>query len=164
MPLADIKFIIHPVNLKSNHWGIIFVRPIEVTRKRLRVHVFLYEPLIDDGYREDVETVWTGIEKNPNDDESQGLEGLRGFVERWLQATSPGFKLCIDAVDWIETPQQPDASSCSVLVVAQAYNFFTGYPERQHYNVSKANVKVMRLRMLGNHALLSRAMHVQRRC
>ncbi|KAG6943921.1 hypothetical protein JG687_00018161 [Phytophthora cactorum] len=126
MPLADIKFNIHPVNLKSNHWGIILVRPIEVTRKRLRVHVFLYEPLIDDGYREDVETVWTGIEKNPNDDESQGKEGLRDFVERWLQATSPGFKLCIDA----------------------AYNFFTGYPELQHYNVSKANVKVMRLRML----------------
>ncbi|KAG3031327.1 hypothetical protein PC121_g7771 [Phytophthora cactorum] len=114
MPLADIKFNIHPVNLKSNHWGIILVRPIEVTRKRLRMHVFLYEPLIDDGYREDVETVWTGIEKNPNDDESQGKEGLRDFVERWLQATSPGFKLCIDAVDWIETPQQPDASSCGV--------------------------------------------------
>ncbi|KAF1776418.1 hypothetical protein GQ600_14848 [Phytophthora cactorum] len=135
-----------PCELEVESLGHHFVRPIEVTRKRLRVHVFLYEPLIDDGYRED----WrqSGQElKRIRTTRKPRKRRSPGFVERWLQATSPGFKLCIDAVDWIETPQH--RISCGVLVVAQAYNFFTGYPELQHYNVSKANVKVMRLQCCG---------------
>ncbi|KAF1774339.1 hypothetical protein GQ600_19957 [Phytophthora cactorum] len=43
---------------------------------------------------------------------------------------------------------QSDASSCGVLVVAQANNYLAGDFERQNYQVSECDVKVMRLRML----------------
>ncbi|KAF1782529.1 hypothetical protein GQ600_2779 [Phytophthora cactorum] len=111
-------------------------------------HVYMYEPLIDEEYREDMEVVWEGIPKNEDDEESEEKEGLRGFVERWHEVTMPSTKLIIDPIEWVETPQQPGSSSCGVLVVAQAYNYISGDIERQTYNVSKNDVKVMRLRML----------------
>ncbi|KAF1772510.1 hypothetical protein GQ600_13895 [Phytophthora cactorum] len=102
---AHIKFIIHPVHLKSNH-GASFSFAVEVTRKRLRVHVFLYELSLTTATVKILETVWTGIEKNPNNEKAKEKKapGLRGAV---ASSASPGFKLCIDA----------------------AYNFLTGYPE-----------------------------------
>ncbi|KAG2822632.1 hypothetical protein PC129_g10011 [Phytophthora cactorum] len=108
----------------------------------------MYEPLIDEEYRENMEVVWEGIPKNEDDEESEEKEGLRGFVERWHEATMTSTKRIIDPIEWVETPQQPDSSSCGVLVVAQAYNNISGDIERQTYNVSKNDVKVMRLRML----------------
>ncbi|KAG4046705.1 hypothetical protein PC123_g17919 [Phytophthora cactorum] len=108
----------------------------------------MYEPLIDEEYRKDMEVVWKGIPKNEDDEESEEKEGLRGFVERWHEATMPSTKLIIDPIEWVETSQQPDSSSCGVLVVAQAYNYISGDIERQTYNVSKNDVKMMRLRML----------------
>lgn len=144
-PLSNTKFIIHPVDLKAKHWGIIIVRLHynDVTQK-LRVHVYMYEPLIDDDYHEEMETVWERLAK----DEDNENEGLRGFLDLWHQASVPKGKLVIDPIEWVDTAQQPDLSSCGVLVVAQAHNYITGNLQRQNYNVSKQEVKAMRLRML----------------
>ncbi|KAE9047748.1 hypothetical protein PR001_g4077 [Phytophthora rubi] len=149
-PLGNIKFVVHPVNLNASHWGIIIVRLSGKATPRaiLRVHVYMYEPLIDDAYHKNMEEVWNGIPKGENDEESQGKEGLRGFIERWHKASIPSSKLRIDPIEWVERPQQPDGASCGVLVVAQAHNYLTGNEERQNYNVSASDVKVMRLRML----------------
>ncbi|KAF1789247.1 Ulp1 protease family, C-terminal catalytic domain [Phytophthora cactorum] len=146
-PIGEIKFIVNPVNLKANHWGTIILR-LKTTEKTTRLHVYMYEPLIDEGYREEMETVWVGIPKNDNDEQSEEREGLRGFVLRWHEASMPKRKLIIDPIDWVETPQQPDGASCGILVVAQAYNYLTGNVEQQTYNVSSDDIKVMRLRML----------------
>ncbi|EGZ06300.1 hypothetical protein PHYSODRAFT_418207, partial [Phytophthora sojae] len=76
--LAATNFIIHPVNLHADHWGLIILR-LHYTAKtsKLRVHVYMYEPLIDDDYHHEMEIVWTGI---PKDKENEGKEGLRGYV------------------------------------------------------------------------------------
>ncbi|KAE9297035.1 hypothetical protein PR003_g23610 [Phytophthora rubi] len=114
----------------------------------LRLSSIRYEPLIDGAYHKNMEEVWNGIPKGENDEGSQGKEGLRGFIERWHKASMPSSKLRIDPIEWVERTQQPDGASCGVLVVAQAHNYLTGNEERQNYNVSLSDVKVMRLRML----------------
>lgn len=141
-PIAATKFIIHPVNLSDSHWAVIIVhlQYIDAT-DTLRVNVYMYEPLIDEGYRDAVETVWEGIKKLVK-------EGLSSFVARWCQATAPNTTLRVAPIEWIETPQQPDTNSCGVLVVAQAYSYVIGDLEWQRCNVSKEDVNVMRLRML----------------
>ncbi|ETI32967.1 hypothetical protein F443_20294 [Phytophthora nicotianae P1569] len=143
-PLADFSSILHPVNLDANHWSIIIIR-LQTTARALRAHVYMYEPLIDESYHEEMHSVWEGITKEKNDEEK---EGLRGFLERWHQASMPNVKLVISDSEWLNAPQQPDASSCGVLVVDQANNYLAGDFEQQHYQVSKSDVKVMRLRML----------------
>ncbi|KAF1791305.1 hypothetical protein GQ600_17150 [Phytophthora cactorum] len=85
--LADITSILHPVNLDSSHWGIII--HLQTTAKALRVHIYMYEPLIDECYHDEMHSVWEGISKDKNDPNSQEKEGLRGFLERWHQASRP---------------------------------------------------------------------------
>lgn len=145
--IGEVKFIVNPVNLKANHWGIIIIS-LKTTKNMTRLHVYMYEPLIDEGYRSDLEKVWVGIPKNQNDESSEEREGLRGFVLRWHKASMVERKMIIDPIEWIETPQQPDGSSCGVLVVAQAHNYLTRNVEQQNYGVSSHDIKVMRLRML----------------
>ncbi|GMF43238.1 unnamed protein product [Phytophthora fragariaefolia] len=148
--LRETKFIVHPVNIASNHWGVIMIR-LSLTgneKKILRVHVYMYEALISDDYRKEMENVREGQPKNDNGKNLGGKEGLRGFVERCHKASASNVTLCIDPVEWLEPPQQPDATSCGVLVVAQVHNYLTGNEDRQTYNISKKDVKVMRLRML----------------
>ncbi|KAE9109942.1 hypothetical protein PF010_g11350 [Phytophthora fragariae] len=108
----------------------------------------MYEPIIDDAYHKNMEEVRNGIPKGENDEESQGKKGLGGFIERWHKVSMPSSKLRIDPIEWVERPQQPDGASCGVLVVAQVRNYLTGNEERQNYNVSSNDVKVMRLGML----------------
>ncbi|GMF44425.1 unnamed protein product [Phytophthora fragariaefolia] len=54
----------------------------------------------------------------------------------------------MDPIEWVATPQQPDATSCGVLVVAQVHNYLTGNIDRQYYRVFKNDVKIMRLRLM----------------
>ncbi|KAF1785280.1 hypothetical protein GQ600_9055 [Phytophthora cactorum] len=75
--LADITSILHPVSLDSSHWGII---RLQTTAKALRVHIYMYEPLIDGCYYDQMHLVWEGIPKDKNDPNSQEKEGLRGFL------------------------------------------------------------------------------------
>ncbi|ETP28009.1 hypothetical protein F442_22705 [Phytophthora nicotianae P10297] len=78
---TDTKFIIQPVNLKRSHWGVVItaVHYLE-SADTLRVHPYLYEPLIDEEYHEDMEEIWKGIKDQEN---KVVMEGLRGFVKRW---------------------------------------------------------------------------------
>ncbi|POM76668.1 Hypothetical protein PHPALM_6062 [Phytophthora palmivora] len=88
-----------------------------------------------------MEMEWDG---NTNKEGEIVKEGLRGFAERWCQKSSPKIKLHMDPIEWVNAPQQHDFESCGVLVVSQAYSYVT---ENLH-NVSKTDVKAMRLRML----------------
>ncbi|ETL95947.1 hypothetical protein L917_06363 [Phytophthora nicotianae] len=95
------KFIVHPVSLSANHWGLITVRLYcDVATKTLQVQVFI------------------------------------------------GYQVTISPVERIKTPQQPDAISCGVLVIAQAYSYLTESMRLQEHGVSKRDVGVMRLRMI----------------
>lgn len=87
----------------------------------------------------------SGIE---GDEHREPHEGIRGFVERWHKASMPESLLVVDPFEWIEVPQQPDFSSCGVLVIAQVHNYLTENVQRQHHQVTKNDVKVMRLRFL----------------
>jgi len=119
--LADVKFIVHPVNLKGSHWGVIIVGlQYDSTQRKVRVRTSMYEPLIDDDYHDEMETVWNGIE---GDEKREPQEGIRGFVERWHKASMPESLLVVDPFEWIEVPQQPDFSSCGILVIAQVHNY-----------------------------------------
>ncbi|POM68644.1 26S proteasome non-ATPase regulatory subunit 11 [Phytophthora palmivora] len=135
--LGDYKFVVHPVNLSGSHWGIIIIQ-LEFSGGQLHVLPHMYEPLIDDCYHEEMETIWNGDKR----------EGLRGFIDRWHQASSPGSKMNVDPVTWVDAPQQPDNSSCGVLVVAHAHSVVAGNADLHCYNVSKTDIDVMRLRML----------------
>ncbi|ETP37581.1 hypothetical protein F442_14608 [Phytophthora nicotianae P10297] len=144
--ITDTKFIIQPVNLKRSHGGVVittlhYLESADI----LRVHPYLYEPVIDEEYHEDMEEVWKGIKDQEN---KVVMEGLRGFVKRWCQASTPTTKLRIYPIEWVEVPQQPDYASCGVFVVAQAFSYVHGNLQWQHCNVSKTDVQVMRLRML----------------
>ncbi|OWZ05075.1 hypothetical protein PHMEG_00022906 [Phytophthora megakarya] len=75
-------------------------------------------------------------------------EGLRGFIERWNESSHPGSIVKVDPVSWVNTPQQPDYSSCGVLEVAYTHNVIAGNADLHCYNISKLDVDVMRLRML----------------
>ncbi|KAJ8579034.1 hypothetical protein ON010_g162 [Phytophthora cinnamomi] len=75
-------------------------------------------------------------------------EGLRSFLSRWHIANTSDSEITFDPIDWVEVLQQPDLSSCGAMVVAQVHNYVTGNLGRQHYQVTKKDVKVMRLRML----------------
>ncbi|GMF56077.1 unnamed protein product [Phytophthora fragariaefolia] len=144
--LADLKFVIHTVNFTATHWGVIIVQLHNFKKlKKLRVHVYMYEPLKNDDYHEGMEEVWKGIFKDGGNKER---EGLRNFLVRWHIAYTSDTELSFDPIDWVEVPQQPGLSSCGVMVVAQLYNFVTGNFDRQHCQVTKTAVKVMRLRML----------------
>ncbi|KAG6942878.1 hypothetical protein JG687_00018809 [Phytophthora cactorum] len=57
--LADINFILHPVDLDANHGGIIFIR-LQTTPRALLVHVHMYEPLIGESYHDEMHKVWEG--------------------------------------------------------------------------------------------------------
>ncbi|KAF1777514.1 Ulp1 protease family, C-terminal catalytic domain [Phytophthora cactorum] len=95
-------------------------------KKTLRAHVYMYELLIDEEYREDMGSCGRGSQRTKM---TKKVKKKKDFVVG-------------------ETPQQPDSSSCGVLVVAQTYKYISGDIERQTYNVSKNDIKVMRLRML----------------
>ncbi|KAG6617835.1 Glutamine synthetase [Phytophthora cinnamomi] len=60
----------------------------------------------------------------------------------------PNVKMVVDPIEWVESPEQPDATSCGAMIVALAYNFITGKMDIQTYSISNNDVKVMRLRML----------------
>ncbi|ETP47172.1 hypothetical protein F442_06722 [Phytophthora nicotianae P10297] len=123
------KFIVHPVSLSANHWGLITVRLYcDVATKTLQVQVFMYEPLIDEEYQEQM--IASGKE-------------FCNTRERII-----GYQVTISPVERIKTPQQPDAISCGVLVIAQAYSYLTESMRLQEHGVSKRDVGVMRLRMI----------------
>ncbi|OWZ16723.1 hypothetical protein PHMEG_0009448 [Phytophthora megakarya] len=136
IPLSATKFIIHPVNLHRNHWGVIiaWVQYVSSSNK-LSIRCYLYEPLIDEGYHADMEKAWGG------------LYDKKGGVN-WCDATDPNVQLQYDPVEWVETPHQPDYARSGVMVVAQAYAFVSGNLQWRFHNVSKDDVKCMRLRML----------------
>ncbi|ETI30369.1 hypothetical protein F443_22508 [Phytophthora nicotianae P1569] len=95
--------------------------------------------------------VWKEIVKHKGKnivEESEGKEGLIDFVKRWHCASARGYQIIISPVEWIETPQQPDAVSCGVLDVAQAYSYLTESMRLQEHGVSKRDVSVMRLKMI----------------
>ncbi|KAG1713390.1 hypothetical protein DVH05_001177 [Phytophthora capsici] len=138
--LRDYKFVVHPVNLKASHWGVIIVN-LRVLNGQIHVRPHMYEPLINDFYHNEMETIWEGS-KNEN------MEGLRGFIERWNESSNPDCVLKIDPVSWVDAPQQPDSSSCGVLVIAHAHSVITGNADLHCYKISKSDVDVMRLRML----------------
>ena len=78
--LEDFKFIVHPVNLKGSHWEVINVGlQYDCNQRKIRVRTSMYEPLINNDYYNEIETVWNGIE---GDEEREPQEGFRGFVER----------------------------------------------------------------------------------
>ncbi|GMF18819.1 unnamed protein product [Phytophthora lilii] len=143
---TETRFIVHPVNLSESHRGIIIVNLTYVhITNTLRIHVYMYEPLVDESYRAGIEEVWEGTE---GDEEKDKKEGLIKFVQRWHKASEPNGQLVFDATEWGEAPQQPDYASCEVLIVAQAYDTLTGSQQLQYQKVSKKDVLVMRLRML----------------
>ncbi|POM78646.1 Hypothetical protein PHPALM_3801 [Phytophthora palmivora] len=121
-PITATKIIVHPMNLKSNHWGVIIakLRYIEAVHK-MGVHIYMYEPLIDEEYHDDMEIEWDGITNKEGE---------------------------VVKEEWVNAPQQPDFESCGVLVVSQAYSYVTENLQWQYSNVFKTNVKVMILQML----------------
>ncbi|KAG7375572.1 26S proteasome non-ATPase regulatory subunit 11 [Phytophthora pseudosyringae] len=140
---------VHPVNIRANHWGfIIACLKYDKAQQKLRVHTYMYEPLIDDDYHEEMETVWDGIAKVEGGEERKEREGLRGLVERWHEELMPESLLVMDRIEWVEVSQQPDFACCGIMVVAQVHNYLTENLERQQYQVTKNDVRVMRLRML----------------
>ncbi|POM78845.1 Hypothetical protein PHPALM_3579 [Phytophthora palmivora] len=143
--LGDYKFVVHPVNLNDSHWGIIIIQ-LELSGGQLHALPHMYEPLINDCYHEEMETIWNGDKQ----------EGLRGFIDRWYKSSNPGGKMNVDPVTWVDAPQQPDSSSCGVLIVAHAHSVVAGNADLHCYNVSKTDVDVMRLRMLWLMLLRSR--------
>ncbi|KAF4039626.1 hypothetical protein GN244_ATG08149 [Phytophthora infestans] len=61
-----------------------------------------------------------------DDEVSEGKEELIDFAKRWHAACGIGYELEISPTEWIERPQQPDAVSGGVFVVAQGYSYLTG--------------------------------------
>ncbi|EGZ21506.1 hypothetical protein PHYSODRAFT_488811 [Phytophthora sojae] len=122
-PICPIKIILLPVHLHGNHWGVIIaqVHYVKATDK-LSVRGYMYEPMIDVAYHEDMEAKWNDITDANNE---LVEEGLRGFVQRWHQASVPRTRLLMKPFKWIDGPQQHDYFSCGVVVVAHAYSFLT---------------------------------------
>ncbi|KUF93925.1 Deoxynucleoside triphosphate triphosphohydrolase SAMHD1 [Phytophthora nicotianae] len=147
IPIGQVNFVLHAVHLDDNHWGVVIIH-LQTTNTSVRVHVHMYEPLISECYHKSMEKVWEGIPKDDHDSATEGKEGLRGYLDRWLTVSKPNSEIVIENVEWVLSPRQPDGSSCGVLVVAQCYNYVTGNITEQTYDVSKNDVKVMRLRIL----------------
>ncbi|ETN23544.1 hypothetical protein PPTG_00124 [Phytophthora nicotianae INRA-310] len=79
--ITNTKFITQPVNLKRSHWGVVITTLHYMeSADTVQVHPYLYEPLIDEKYHDEMEEVWKGI--NDQDDKVV-MEGLRDFVTRW---------------------------------------------------------------------------------
>ncbi|KAK1929226.1 Zinc finger SWIM domain-containing protein 3 [Phytophthora citrophthora] len=133
------------ISLSGSQWGIIIIQ-LELSGGQLHVRPHMYEPLIIDCYHEEMETIWNGVKR----------EGLRGFIDRWHKSSNPGSKMNVDPVTGVDARQQPDNSSCGVLIVAHAHSVVTGSADLHCYNVSKIDVDVMRLRMLWLMLLWSR--------
>ncbi|POM76185.1 LOW QUALITY PROTEIN: Hypothetical protein PHPALM_6605 [Phytophthora palmivora] len=114
-PITATKIILHPVNLKANHWSIIITKlRYNEAAHELRVHIFMYEPLIDEEYREDMEMESNGITNMTGE---LVKEGLRGFVERWCQKSSPNIKLHIYPIEWVNAPQLPDVKRLEFVLM-----------------------------------------------
>ncbi|ETN16739.1 hypothetical protein PPTG_21770 [Phytophthora nicotianae INRA-310] len=80
----------------------------DVATETLQMQVFMYEPFIDEEYRGQMIALWEGTMKHKGKNDVEESEGKR---------------ITISPVKWIETPQQPDAVSCDIFVVAQAYSY-----------------------------------------
>ncbi|ETN05506.1 hypothetical protein PPTG_14226 [Phytophthora nicotianae INRA-310] len=115
-PLGEYEYIINPVNMRASHWDIIVIRLtyVDTPKKILRVQVYMYEPLMDEEYHDDLEVVMKGVAKDDEKNIAE-KEGIRGFLERWHAATADNVPLIINPVEWIKAPEQPDGSSCGVL-------------------------------------------------
>eukprot|EP00644_Phytophthora_capsici_P018746 jgi/Phyca11/132756/e_gw1.224.1.1 len=84
-PITGKKFIIHPMNLNGNHWGVVIVRlHYDEATEKLNVRVYMYEPLIDKDYHENMEMVWGGVMEK----DKLVKEGLRGFLGKVAQSVS----------------------------------------------------------------------------
>ncbi|ETI45390.1 hypothetical protein F443_10013 [Phytophthora nicotianae P1569] len=104
--LARINIILHAVNLDGNHWGIIIIR-LQMTNTDLRVHVYMYEPLVNECYYDGMQSIWEGVPKDEKKPENDEKEGLRGYPERWHTASMSGVKLSISKIEWLLTPNRP---------------------------------------------------------
>ncbi|OWY96644.1 hypothetical protein PHMEG_00033042 [Phytophthora megakarya] len=144
--IRDTKFIVNPVNLDSNHWGVIIVRLSYKggSNNVLRAQACMYEPLVDEGDEHSVGR----SPKDLNDKNSNEQEGFRSWLQRWHKESMLECNFVISKAEWVKWPHQPDATSCGVLIVAHTYNYLTENTEGQKCKVSKSDVTVMRLRML----------------
>ncbi|KAF1787540.1 hypothetical protein GQ600_1105 [Phytophthora cactorum] len=116
----------------------------------MKVHVYMYEPLIDD----DITEKWKQFGRECNKKTmTQNVKEKKGSVV----SSSGGIRLRYQKASLLLTqssgrsPQQPDSASC-----AQAHHYLTGNTERQSYSVSKNDLNVMCLRMFWKFCIIRR--------
>ncbi|GMF48121.1 unnamed protein product [Phytophthora fragariaefolia] len=128
--LSETPYIIVPLHLSTNHWGVIIVEIGFPTTLK----VYFYEPLHQECYRKEISNAW----KN----------GLLPYLEKWHIAS--GAKECFPKeiiTKWISEPTQPDLKSCGVMVLGIVYAYVRNTYRFERHLVTDAYLSVMRLRL-----------------
>ncbi|KUF78452.1 hypothetical protein AM587_10001952 [Phytophthora nicotianae] len=128
--LSETSYVVMPINLSSNYWGVIIV---EITFPTT-LTVYFYEPLHDHCYRKELDNTWD--------------YQLRPYLEKWHSQSGskePFPKQII--VKWIAKPSQPDLKCCGVMVLGILYAYLRNTHRFERHRVTEAYVSVIRLRL-----------------
>ncbi|KAG1712964.1 hypothetical protein DVH05_000694 [Phytophthora capsici] len=132
--IANFNYVVLPVNLDHNHWGIIIIR-LNYRLTTPSMTPYYYEPLCKTHYRPAIEDIYGST--------------VIPFLRDWHTGTVPSSEYpVVESGVWIEAPQQPDESSCGVLIIAHAYDLLSGGFRLSRRAVTPDDVAVMRLRIL----------------
>lgn len=99
-PISLIKFLVHPVHIEMNHWGVIIV----MVQYPNLIAVHFYEPLCRPRYRPVLQDVWASK--------------VMPFMRRWHECSTllQNFPLVVEK--WTLLPKQVDGSSRGMMVIA----------------------------------------------
>ncbi|POM58964.1 LOW QUALITY PROTEIN: Ubiquitin carboxyl-terminal hydrolase [Phytophthora palmivora] len=121
--ISRFNYIVLPVHLNGIHWGIIIVSLIY--HGNAIITPYYYEPLL---YRATVENVYEeNMEQKSNVNDSIP---------------------CRRAKEWIDSPRQPDGTSCGVLCITQAYDILNDFFRLARTSVTAGDIAIMRLRIM----------------
>ncbi|POM76237.1 Hypothetical protein PHPALM_6551 [Phytophthora palmivora] len=131
--ISRFNYIVLSVHLNGIHWGIIIVsltyhgNPI--------ITPYYYEPLCSQAYRATMENVYE--------------ETMVNFIRGWHNRTMPMTEFPAEEPGvWIDSPRQPDGTSCGVLCIAQAYDILKDFFRLARTGVTADDIAVMRLRIM----------------
>ncbi|KAG6956469.1 hypothetical protein JG688_00011407 [Phytophthora aleatoria] len=105
--VSIFHYVLLPVHLSGIHWGVIITR-LAYKQDQPCITPYYYEPLCDKDYQ--------ATKLLPC------LKTVATFLRDCHDETMPTSEFPSESVGvWLDTPKQPDGTSCGVLCIAQVY-------------------------------------------
>ncbi|RAW21455.1 hypothetical protein PC110_g22102 [Phytophthora cactorum] len=132
--ISTYQYVVLPVHLSGIHWGIILTR-LAYKQEQPCITPYYYEPLCGNIHRSTMEDIY--------------LKTVAIFLPDWQDKTIPNTVFPSEAnCVWLDSPKQPDGTSCCVLCIAQVYAMLKYNFRLTSVAITKDEVAIMRLRIM----------------